>query len=355
MDRREFLKASSRTIALSSLVQYKSALADQKRRRERVLLSRMLARPRISVIFAILLGAWLLFNGVRTAQHIFGFYTPLPIRDYWAIVAHLPHYQSFHLGVLWEQHNEHRIVFPEIIFAADMLLAHGRMLLPLLLSAISYIATWVILSSAVVFDFHVLRNAHNGHGLDAPPKDLASSSLSGGARSVPCALPKVDRAIAALLSGVLAFFETTAMVLAVPFLLQWTLMQFAVVSSLLFVSCLKHRQSEFYLWSAIGAATLASFSSVCGLLLWPLVILIASLLGLAGRRLIILTSAAVLNFTVFFIGYRFPAKLALWRLVAHPIYTLQFLASYVSMPFGAVKDPVFGISVGCVNILLAVI
>jgi hypothetical protein len=35
----------------------------------------------------------------------------------------------------------------------------------------------------------LLKNAHNGHGLNAPPKDFTCSSLPGGAESVPCALP----------------------------------------------------------------------------------------------------------------------------------------------------------------------
>lgn len=34
----------------------------------------------------------------------------------------------------------------------------------------------------------LLRSAHNGHGLNAPPKDYMRSSVSGGAESVPCAL-----------------------------------------------------------------------------------------------------------------------------------------------------------------------
>jgi eukaryotic-like serine/threonine-protein kinase len=35
----------------------------------------------------------------------------------------------------------------------------------------------------------LLKNAHNGYGLDAPPKGFTTSSLSGGAGTVPCALP----------------------------------------------------------------------------------------------------------------------------------------------------------------------
>ena len=38
--------------------------------------------------------------------------------------------------------------------------------------------------------FDLLGNAHDGHGLNAPPKDFASSSLSGGAESAPCALER---------------------------------------------------------------------------------------------------------------------------------------------------------------------
>src|SRR4051812_22389231 len=60
----------------------------------------------------IALFIWLLMNCLTTAHRAISFYTPLPVRDYWRVVENLPAYQGFHLGVLWTQNNEHRIVFP---------------------------------------------------------------------------------------------------------------------------------------------------------------------------------------------------------------------------------------------------
>jgi uncharacterized membrane protein len=88
-------------------------------------------------------------NCLTTAHRVISFYTPLPVLDYWRVVANLPAYQGFHLGVLWTQNNEHRIVFPEIVFGLDMLVAHGCMILPLLLSFLCYVATWLLLCATI--------------------------------------------------------------------------------------------------------------------------------------------------------------------------------------------------------------
>src|SRR5690349_7206315 len=69
---------------------------------------------------------WLAFNGFQTFHKVVEYYTPLPMWDYWRVVDHLNDYESLHWAVLWQQHNEHRIVFPEIAFALDMVLLHGR-------------------------------------------------------------------------------------------------------------------------------------------------------------------------------------------------------------------------------------
>ncbi len=274
----------------------------------------------LSVVFATLLGIWLLLNAIHTGQSIVRFYTPLPIWDYWRVVVHLPEYQSFHLGVLWKQHNEHRIIFPEVVFAADMLLAHGRLLLPLILSSLCYVVTWFLLSSAVFSDNTV---------------------------------SKIDRWIAVLLAGVLAFFETVTTVLAVPFLLQWTLMQAAVASSLLFLSCLKKRESAICLLGTVVSATLATYSSGDGLILWPLIVAVALMLRLSARSLSGLSTAAILNLKLYFVGYHFMGGLDFWNFVVHPFYTLNFVVSYISMPFGVIKAYVFGLTLGFINLLLA--
>ena len=81
----------------------------------------------IMALLAIaVLCAWLAFTWFQTIERIARYYTPLPVEDYWRTAAFLQSYQRFDFRVLWQQHNEHRIVFPELVFAADYLLLHGQ-------------------------------------------------------------------------------------------------------------------------------------------------------------------------------------------------------------------------------------
>lgn len=264
----------------------------------------------------------MVLNAIYTLRHIIEFYTPLPIWDYWQVVEHLPEYQSLKWGVLWRQHNENRIVFPEIVFAMDMLYAHGQMLLPLVLSSLSYLGTWTVLSLAAISDVR---------------------------------FPRWHCAIAVLLSGVVAFFETATMVLAVPFLLSWTFAQLGAAVSLFFLSTMKEKPSARSRYGVIAAATFATFSCANGLLLWPLLVSAAVLLRLGSRAVLTLIGAAMLNILLYFADYRLPVgHLAVGRLAAAPLQTLSFVASYMSMPFGIVKAPIFGVIVGSISLVLAV-
>ena len=149
---------------------------------------------------------WVLWTGFHLIQKVFDYYTPLPMWDYWRVVEQLNDYRSFHLAAFWRQHNEHRIVFPEIAFALDMVLLHGRMLLPIALSSLSYLGTWLVLSGTVIGETSV-----------AP----------------------FTRAVAILVSALVAFWQSAAGVLAVPFLLQWTLVQLAAAVALATASRLR--------------------------------------------------------------------------------------------------------------------
>src|SRR5690348_2582550 len=85
----------------------------------------------------------------HAGRSIIRFHSPLPYWDYWSTVERIDQYRRFDLTVLWHQHNEHRIIFPELVFAIDYLLFRGREALPVVISALSYIGLWAVLSTAV--------------------------------------------------------------------------------------------------------------------------------------------------------------------------------------------------------------
>src|SRR5450631_2155191 len=84
----------------------------------------------IRSIIVCCLTLWLAYNLDETVQRIMDLYIPIPMGDYWRVPQFLKAYQTLRIGVFWKQHNEHRIIFPEIFFAIDMLWGHGRMILP---------------------------------------------------------------------------------------------------------------------------------------------------------------------------------------------------------------------------------
>ncbi len=259
------------------------------------------------------LSVWLLWNAAQTIGRVIDYYTPLPMWDYWRAVDHLPAYKTLHLAVFWRQHNEHRIVFPEIAFALDMLVLHGRMILPLVLSFLCYVATWIVLSFTVFADKTI---------------DL-----------------KI-RLAAILLAGVVALWQSAANVLGIPFLLQWTLMQLAVALTFFFLSKLRSRSSTATLLGTIAAAVVATYSSGNALLLWPLVLCVAVLVRIGKRDLLILTGAAAVTLGLYFVGYHFTGDLKLSNFIHHPVYSLEYIGAYLSMPFGGMRTPMFGVRLG---------
>ncbi len=102
-------------------------------------------RNRLPTIFHLLLIVWLAVYCFKTASLIVDAYNPLPEMDYWETVPHLERYLHFPPAVLWEQHYEHRVVVPELVFAVDWLFLKGRELLPLVLISVLDVAFWVLL------------------------------------------------------------------------------------------------------------------------------------------------------------------------------------------------------------------
>jgi len=247
------------------------------------------------------------------------YYNPLPIWDYWNVVQHLPRYRAFDFRVLWEQHNEHRIVFPEIIFALDMLLAHGRQIVPLAISFLCYFSTWVVMSWAVFSD-----------------------------RSLTLTI----RLLAVLLAGIVIGWQGSVMALGIPFLLNWTVTQCALVLALGLVAALRRTSRISFLIGTVICGTIATYSSGNGMLVWPVILVVSWVSSLRSRYMLVLGIAAISNIGLYFVDYRVSGGLDLGKLLSHPLYLVGFLSSYVSMPFGLLQSPQFGIWVGLLNLLL---
>ena len=273
----------------------------------------------IGLLLVLLLAGCAAYSWFLTVERMVRYYNPLPIWDYWNIVQHLPQYRAFDFRVLWVQHNEHRIVLPEIVFAVDMLLLHGRQVLPLVVSFICYFSTWLLMSSTIFPD----------------------RSLS-----------RTIRYSAILLGGIIIGWQGSVMALGIPFLLNWTLTQFAVVLALGLLAAFMRNSRIIYLAGTVICGTVATYSSANGLLIWPVILIAGLVSSIRRRHIVVIAIAGIANISLYFVGYRVSHELDISNLVSHPIYLVGFLSAYVSMPFGALRADNFAVWVGLANFVL---
>jgi hypothetical protein len=267
-------------------------------------------------LIIVLLAVWLTFNWYDTIRHVARYYTPFPTYDYWRVVEDFSGHDP---SGFWRQHNEHRIIFPELIFAFDYVFLRGRQILPLVISVMCYAAVWILLAETFWRDRLVSREI---------------------------------RILAFLFGGVVMGWPLSAFVLGIPFLLQWTLMQLAVVLALRSIGRLKETDKPVFLAAAVICGFIASFSSANGLLIWPIALIISAVLKLRKNHVLFLALSFVLCLGTFLIGYHLTSSSDLFDAIKHPIRIVGFVISYISMPFGVLRNPVIGFAFGSLGLLV---
>jgi hypothetical protein len=262
---------------------------------------------------------WALANLWHAGREVARFYIDLPVWDYWNTIQHYTLYKAGDLRVLWVQHNEHRIVFPEIIFAVDLLVFHGHIILPTVLSCCFYFGVWVLMAWAFFRDREVAL---------------------------------IPRYAAIFLAAILIAWKGCAAALGIPFLLQWTMNQYFTVLALIFLAKLCESRRALWLVMLCVSAVVCNYTSGNGLMLWPLLIGFAVFLRLPWRYTAILGLAGALSVGLYFVGYQSLGPVNWRALMEHPVYFAKFMASYVCMPFGALQgDPAFGVRVGLTSLV----
>lgn len=265
----------------------------------------------------LLLAVWAVFNWIATVHRIFDLYVMLPVMDYWRVPEQLRHILALDPRFLWFQHNEHRLVFPDLVFALDVLLFHGCRVLPLVVSFLCYAGTWVIIAYVIAQESSISREIRTG---------------------------------IILITSIAIGWKGCALALADPFLLQWTLMELAVVASLFLLAMTPRAVGQWPLAGAITSGTVATYSSGNGLTLWPVLLVAGLLLRLSKRQIGVLALSAFVADGLYFVGYHFSPQTHFENLLLHPGYSLCFIAAYLSMPFGGMKSPQFGMYLGLVNL-----
>ena len=113
--------------------------------------------------------------------------------------------------------------------------------------------------------------------------------------------------------------------LLASFLLQWYMSQMAVALSFLMLWLYSATARWGWLAGSIGAAVVTTYSSGNGILIWPLLVMMAILSGVKRRRRWLFLIAGVLSIGAFFIGYNVLNPGREKVLLAHPLYALWFI------------------------------
>lgn len=278
-----------------------------------------LNRTTLEYLILLSLAIVALLRWVQLIEHVRNYYVDLPTWDYWRVPQNLAAYRAGNLKALWSPHNEHRIICPEIIFALDTLYFHGRKILPTVAQFMCYSGTLVLLIAAVSRE----------REMRTPIKIAAG-----------------------LLAAIIMGWMGAAIVLGDPFLLQWTLLHFFVAASLTLLYLARCQRNRLLLATAILSAIGATYTSGNGMLLWPVLIAVALLLEFPRIELSALLVAALASIGAFFLGYHSPNRLNAFQFVHNFDHALDFIASYLAMPFAADRSRRFGIDAGFASLAL---
>ena len=242
---------------------------------------------------------------------------PFPYWDEWEFVAALE--QSFYPGryveFFFSQHNEHRILFPRIIFSIDYFWFHG--------SGAFNIACIILVQIA-----HALLLSR-----------IASrwSRSFGGQTAAPPAF-----AITLCWCFYLGQHDNFLVGFQVGFVGVFACATASLYSLLRYAESRERTGGPAARWlvAATGFAFVGTFTMANGILIWVMLATVAALLRLPAKALLPILAASVIAGSAFFYDYDFPARphTPLAYVLSRPVLLLQFTLAYlgnVARPLGS--------------------
>jgi hypothetical protein len=245
-------------------------------------------------------------------------YSPVPIWDSWRSVQYLDRLLAFDLRHFWVQHNEHRIVFPELVYALDYILFRGEQLLPFACNVVCQLVQLALL-------WWVLMRLK-----DMPMVFRLTLGFS-------CTLFMLS---AMHVQGFLGTFE-----------LQWYMSNLAAVLAFVFLTQAERTGRLAMLAASIGAAVVATYTTGNGMMVWPVLVGMSVLLRLPRARIAAVAIAGALSIGAYFIGYSFVSQGRATLLLTHPLYALWFVCVFVGAPLSYISVQLGGVA-GLTGLLL---
>ncbi len=211
--------------------------------------------------------------GVASAYIVITTYSPVPHWDEWSLFDHLAQGGGWSLWWLWAQHNEHRIFVTKLFFLLDVEFFHGSQ--KFLLTSIFFV--------------QLLQVALLSWSLRALGGLRGSAWRVGTGLIAYCILCPTQ-------------YENLVWGFQLQFVLPAAMATLAVLSLLLY----QREEKARFLVLSIFAATVATWSLANGMLLWPLLVVVAWWLSMKLASWITLLMFGLGNIAVYFFHYHRP-------------------------------------------------
>ena len=273
------------------------------------------------LIIPIALGALFLLNLAGSLAVVMHCYADFPVHDMWRMIIDYSSYTAGKFSIFLSPHGDHRILFPELLYAIDALVFHAQQYF---LIAMAY-----LLQFGAAF---IIWRAF--HSAGRPAKAVSISA-------------------AFLISAVL-FYRGIGITFVWPILIGW---QLQILCSLLAIYALRTASINSKVvpfCAAIALGWIATFSIGGGMVIWPVLILLAILVRLSSGRIVTLVVSgafAIFLYTRGLGGNTGP----LFNLARHPLYTAGWICEYLGMPIAATNTLLGGVLGGLTILALIVI
>jgi hypothetical protein len=261
------------------------------------------SESRTSALISYLILALGLLTSVIGSRMILGAISDVPLNDEWFAVhaiASAPNHQ-LPISWIWSQHNEHRILFYRLLLLADIHLLHGR----------HWIEFWSILLS-----------------------QWASFGLLIWVVLLGCLGSCLTRAMIGL-GAFCLFCPTQWENFTCAFQISFLLPTFFLLLALLALFKYHHQIAESryrYLGLSLLAATASTAAQANGVLIWPVLVIAAALLGMRGRILVLYAVSGGVLLGLYLYHYASPPVHAdPIKSIQHPVLLLRYIASYMGL------------------------
>lgn len=264
----------------------------------------------LAVAAAVYVAGW-------TAADLLFLYHPLPFGDYWDFLHHLTRYLAGELqpSELWAQHNEHRILFPRLVFLADAQWFGGTSVFTIAVSCLIQVLHAVLLISLVL-------------------------------RAVPDR--GAGRVVVAAAVGACMLHGSQLINLVWSFQVQFVMVYLAMTVALHQLS--RHDRGIGHILAAIAAGCIATGSMANGVLVWPLLWSVAVQRRVPLRWILILVAAGAAMLIAYLSGFVRPAEHSSpLEALTKPLATLHYLCAFLGNPLWSL-NPALAVTAGAITL-----